>query len=111
AEGMKGVTPVLSDVPSTNPLPRPDGPHSGNPAVREAVAKGEPQHVAWAFVSESGARGFGTTGGHFHKNWGDDNFRKLVLNAILWTANVEVPANGVESIVTAEDLQMNLDPK
>ena len=51
------------------------------------------------------------TGGHFHKNWGNDNFRKVVLNAILWSAKAEVPATGVASMVTPEDLRKNLDPK
>ncbi|HHY85384.1 MAG TPA: ThuA domain-containing protein [Verrucomicrobia bacterium] len=111
AEGMNGVTPILSALPGEDTLTRPDGPHSGNPHVRKAVAAGEPQHVAWAFEGSNGARGFGFTGGHFHKNWGDDNMRKLVLNAILWIAKVEVPAEGVHSVVTEEDLQQNLDPK
>ena len=44
-----------------------------------------------------GGRGFGFTGGHDHWNWGDPNFRKLVLNAIVWCAHGEVPASGVES--------------
>jgi hypothetical protein len=34
-----------------------------------------------------------------------------VLNAILWTAKAEVPAGGVESKVTADELAANLDPK
>ena len=79
--------------------------------MRGMVARGEPQHVAWATERADGGRGFGFTGGHFHKNWGDDNFRKLVLNAILWTAKVEVPKNGVESSVSAEQLAANLDDK
>ena len=29
------------------------------------------------------ARGFGFTGGHFFDNWGVDNFRRMVLNAIV----------------------------
>jgi len=33
------------------------------------------------------------------------------LNAILWTANFEVPASGVSSRVTSEELLKNLDPK
>ncbi|HYG21316.1 MAG TPA: ThuA domain-containing protein [Verrucomicrobiae bacterium] len=110
AEDMKGVTPILSAVPSAETLTRPDGPHSGNPHVRQAVEKGEPQHVAWAY-EEGGKRGFGFTGGHFHKNWGNENMRKLMLNAILWVAKVEVPANGVESTITEEDLTQNLDQK
>ena len=93
-DGLKGVTPILSAVAPESTMERPDGPHSGNPAVREAVKRGEPQHVAWAAERADGGRGFGFTGGHFHKNWGDDDFRKVVLNAILWVAKVEVPANG-----------------
>jgi len=110
-EGMKGVTPILTAVPATSTTNRNDGPHEGNPVVRELVARGEPQHVAWAAERANGGRGFGFTGGHFHRNWGDDNFRKIVLNAILWTAKVEVPKDGVASTVSPEQLRENLDPK
>jgi hypothetical protein len=58
-----------------------------------------------------GGRGFGFTGGHFHDNWGNDNFRKVVLNAMVWLAKVEVPTAGVESSVSKADLDANLDPK
>lgn len=111
AEGMKGVTPILSAIPSASTTNRNDGPHENNPTVRQMVARGDPQHVAWAFTRSAGGRGFGFTGGHYHKNWGDENVRKLVLNAILWTAKVEVPANGVRSSVTDEQLAANLDDK
>ena len=67
--------------------------------------------LAWVVERPDGGRGFGFTGGHFHKNWGDPNFRKLVLNAILWTAGLDVPAAGVESQVTSRELKENLDPK
>ncbi|QEG21575.1 PVC-type heme-binding CxxCH protein [Mariniblastus fucicola] len=93
-EGMKGITPILTDVPPAHTLRRPDGERSGNTAVRRAVANGETQHVAWAYQRPGGGRGFGFTGGHNHESWQDDNFRKIVLNAILWTANVEVPEDG-----------------
>lgn len=68
-EGMKGVSPILSAVPPADTLSRPDGAHSGNPAVRKAVAKGEPQHMMWVSENEGGSRGFGFTGAHFHRNW------------------------------------------
>jgi type 1 glutamine amidotransferase len=110
-EGLKGVTPILSAVPPESTMRRADGPHEGNPAVREAVKRGDPQHLAWAFERPTGGRGFGLTGAHYHKNWGNDNFRKVVLNAILWTAKVEVPAGGVQSTVTEDQLKLNLDPK
>jgi len=107
---MKGVTPILTDLPPKETLSRRDGAHSGNPHVRAAVLeRNEPQHVAWATEREDGGRAFGFTGGHFHRNWGDDNFRRLVLNAIAWTAGADVPKGGVESSVTADDLEQNLD--
>jgi len=110
-DGMKGVTPILTAVPTPGTTNRNDGPHEGNATVRALVAKGEPVHVAWAMERTNGGRGFGFTGAHFHKNWGDDNFRKLVLNAILWVAKADVPKDGVKSAVTPEQLQANLDPK
>jgi len=111
APGMKGVTPILNAVPPESTMSRPDGPHEGNPEVREAVKRGEPETVAWAFQRADGGRGFGFTGAHFHKNWGNDDFRKLVLNAILWTARIDVPAKGVASKLTADQLDQNLDSK
>lgn len=110
-QGMKGTTPILSAIPPESTMSRPDGAHSGNPTVRAEVAAKKPQHVAWACERPDGGRGFGFTGGHFHKGWGNNDQRKLVLNAIVWTARAEVPPNGVESTVTEEELGANLDPK
>jgi type 1 glutamine amidotransferase len=110
-EGMKGVTPILSAIPPQSTMSRPDGEHEGNPAIRKAVKAGEPQVTAWARERPDGGRGFGFTGGHFHKNWRNDDVRKLVLNAILWTAKIEVPADGFQSKVTEAQLEENLDPK
>ncbi len=110
-DGMKDVTPILTAVPDPSTTNRNDGPHEGNPVVRELVARGEPQALAWAVVRADGGRGFALTGGHYHRNWGDDNLRKLVLNAILWTAKIEVPRDGVASMVAPGQLTENLDPK
>ncbi|MHC4703903.1 MAG: ThuA domain-containing protein, partial [Planctomycetota bacterium] len=60
----------------------------------------EDKVLAWATERKDGGRGFGFTGGHYHSNWHSEAFRKLVLNAILWTAKVEVPAGGVASAKT-----------
>jgi Trehalose utilisation len=111
SEAMKGVTPLLVATPDASTTKRPDGDHSGNPTVRAAVARGERQTVSWAYERPDGGRGFGLTGAHFHSNWSDANLRKLVLNAALWLAKIEVPANGVSSQVTPAELAANLDPK
>lgn len=110
-DGKGTLTHILQDVPPDSTMSRKDGPHEGNPTVRAEVAAKKPQTTAWAFERPNGGRGFGFTGGHFHKGWANDDQRKLVLNALLWTAKAEVPASGVESKVSAEDIQANLDPK
>jgi len=109
-DGMNGVVPILTDLPPDSTLTRPDGPHSGNPSVREAIKNKEAQHMAWATQRPEGGRGFGCTAGHNHVNWGNDQFRKLILNAIVWTAGVDVPADGVPAgTVTVDELLMNHD--
>jgi hypothetical protein len=109
--GRKGVTPLLATVPPASSLRRLDGPHSGNPAVRDEVARGEPQVVSWAYERGDGGRGFGFTGAHDHRNWEHPDYRKLVLNALLWIARVEVPPQGVACPVGPAELKASLDAK
>jgi hypothetical protein len=107
-DNMEGVTPILTDVPPDSTHEGRDDAHGGNPVVR--ARKGMPEHVAWARVRPDGGRGFGFTGGHYHWSWGNDDFRTVVLNAIAWTAGVEIPAGGVPSKTpTFEELQANQD--
>ncbi|MEE2781089.1 MAG: PVC-type heme-binding CxxCH protein [Planctomycetota bacterium] len=110
-DGMEGVTPILTDLPPPESLERSDGPHTGNPHVRAAIERGEKQHVAWASEQAGRGRGFGYTGGHFHQNWGNDNVRKLILNAITWTAGAEVPEEGISSDSLSEEDLRGLLPK
>ena len=83
------------------------------PILTTMLPKDAPQQetVAWALEREDGGRGFGFTGGHYHRNWGLEDQRRLVVNAILWTAKVEIPATGAKCDLTPEDLKTNLDPK
>jgi type 1 glutamine amidotransferase len=100
APASKNVTPILKATP-------PD-------RVRNTAAAkehpGREEIVAWAFERDKG-RSFGFTGGHFHRNWGDENFRRVVVNAILWTAGVEVPKEGAKVELDPADLKKNLDRK
>ena len=110
-EGMKGVTPILSAVAPDETMKRGDGPHSGNPTVRKAVAAKDPQHVAWAYQrgeDYNNGRGFGFTGLHYHWNWQDDSFRKAVLNGVAYTLKLPIPKDGVASErPTKEQLEAN----
>ncbi len=107
-ENMKNVTPILVAVPPKSTLDRPEGSHENNAFVRADVDKGIPQIMAWSFERPDGGRGFGFTGGHMHRNWMNDDYRKLLLNAILWSAKIQVPKNGVNSATPTQSEMDNL---
>ncbi len=58
-----------------------------------------PEVVAWAFQRDNGGRAFMYTGPHNFTSWQTESLRKMVLNAILWTAKADVPEGGVQSTV------------
>ncbi len=107
---MKGVTPILVDKPSDKvrkgPYVYPQGPYE-----HIVAASGQDEVMMWCVERPDGGRGFGWTGGHYHKNWGNDDYRKVILNALVWLCKIEVPADGVASTVAPEDLKENLDKK
>lgn len=109
-DNMEGITPLLAAKPSDEvrkgPYVYPRGPYDH--IIKNS---GREEAMMWCVERPDGGRGVGFTGGHYHKNWGDDNFRKIVLNAMLWVAKAEVPKDGVPSKVTEDDLKQNLDPK
>lgn len=111
-ENDNNLISILRKLPPDSSLSRPDGPHEGNPEVRKAVLeRKEPQTVAWAYTRPNGGRGFGLTGAHVHRNWMNDDFRKLVLNAIVWSAKIEVPESGVPSKTPTEEEMVALQKK
>ena len=103
------VTPVLQAHPPADTLGAEDGPRSGNPAVRAALDAEMPQTLAWVVENPSGSRGFGFTGGHYHALWANDDYRQLVVNAIAWTAGVEVPEDGVPGEIVSEPVHPTID--
>jgi hypothetical protein len=104
------ITPILVAKPSDDvrkgPYVYPPGPY------KHIIAEsGRAETMMWVFERPDGGRGFGFTGGHTHKHWGDANQRKVLLNALLWIAKLEVPAGGVTDSVGTDNLGQNLDKK
>ncbi len=69
-------------------------PLAGPPAAPEDLVP--PSVVGWAVQREGGGRGFVMTGVDTYKNLGIDSYRRALLNGIVWAANLEVPAGGVQ---------------
>lgn len=108
---MKGVTPILSAHPNPADIQKKKpGKLGGADEVRAAINNHQIQHVAWAYEREGPGRGFSFTGAHDHWYFADPNYRKLVLNAIAWTANIDIPHDGVPiQKLTINDLLDNQD--
>jgi type 1 glutamine amidotransferase len=72
---------------------------------------GEEQVVGWTFErpDSNGGRSFGTTLGHFHDNFAREDFRRLVVNGILWTAHIDVPSEGAD--VNVDERYIKLPPR
>jgi trehalose utilization protein len=110
AVAKQRITPILVATPSDEvrkgPYVSPRGPYD-----HIVADSGKAETMMWVYERPDGGRSFGFTGGHTHATWGDPNQRKVMLNALLWIAKVEVPKGGVEDRITASDLTMNLDDK
>jgi hypothetical protein len=110
-DGKSGVKDILvaspSDATRDGPYVSPKGPY---PHIQ--AAKGQPETMMWAVERPDGGRGFGFTGGHFHRNWQNDDQRRLMLNALVWLAKLEVPAGGIDSAPVSDvEVMQNLDEK
>jgi type 1 glutamine amidotransferase len=84
--------------------------NTAQPLIKVAAGGGE-QIVAWTFERPDGGRSFGTTLGHFHEVWRGESFRRLIVNAILWAAKLEVPAAGAPVALGEEALALPPDPR
>lgn len=108
---LKGrMTPILvarpTDEVRKGPYVSPKGPYD-----HIIAASGRDETMMWVLERQDGGRSFGFTGGHTHANWGDVNQRRVMLNALLWVAKMDVPKGGVKDAITADDLTKNLDEK
>jgi hypothetical protein len=76
---LKGVTPLITAI-----------------APPEKPAE---HTVAWTYERSGGGRSFGFTGLHYVTSMRVEPVRRMVLNGILWTAHIEIPAGGADSPV------------
>lgn len=95
-EPRTGWTSLMEAVPDDDARSgRTSWPHE--PKEHVIKASGRSETLMWCLERPDGGRGFGFTGGHWHSLWAHDDFRTLLLNAIVWMAKEEVPVGGVRS--------------
>lgn len=89
-----------------------------NPTITDAatpllqvIAKDKPVIVGWSYDRPNGGRSFATTLGHYYENFQRERFRRMIVNGILWTAKVEIPAGGANVDLSKADLALPPKPK
>ncbi len=94
-EGMHGITPLVWSSRR----------HGGS---REG---GTADVVAWTYERPGGGRSFCFTGLDAHSAWSVAGVRQLVVNGILWSAEVSIPADGAPCAADADLLRRTLTPR
>jgi trehalose utilization protein len=89
--GMKGVTPLARTV-----SPKAAAKKAGDEAV-----------VGWAFERGKG-RSFTFTGCHLHRSFAEEGYRRFLVNGILWSAGLDIPAAGAPVAIDASTLDRYL---
>ncbi len=82
----------------------------GATPILQVMARDKPVVVGWAFERRDGGRSFGTTLGHYYRNFQREPFRRMIVNSILWSAKVDVPEQGARVDLPASQLALPEQP-
>jgi type 1 glutamine amidotransferase len=63
--------------------------------------------VSWAWERPDGGRSFGFSGLHFHKNWSEPFYQRLMAQAVLWTVERTPPESNFPVKLSESDLQLD----
>ena len=94
-DGMKGVTPLVWSGKE----------YAGSRAGLDKDI------VAWSYERSNGGRSFSFTGLDAHSAWSLPGMRQLVVNGVLWTAGVEIPATGAANEIDVKQLTAMQTPR
>lgn len=62
--------------------------------------------ICWSWERPDGGRSFGFVGLHFHSNWQRAEYRRLVMQGILWTIQLPIPKAGISVDVDPKVLEL-----
>ena len=80
----------------------PSGSSPPTPVARGTIDDRE-ETIAWAWERPDGGRSFGFSGLHFHRNWEQSSYERLVTQGVLWTLQREIPSEGIRLVAPTND--------
>jgi type 1 glutamine amidotransferase len=69
--------------------------------------EGKDEMAAWSWERADGGRAFGFVGLHFHANWQLPEYRRFVVQGVLWSFKLPIPAGGVNVDIDSQKLELN----
>lgn len=72
-----------------------------------AKIDGNDETVAWSWDRPDGGRAFGFVALHFHSNWQLAEYRRFVVQGVLWSLKLPVPANGLKADIDSKKLELD----
>jgi len=69
--------------------------------------EGKDEMAAWCWERADGGRSFGFVGLHFHSNWQLPAYRRFVVQGVLWSLKLPIPAGGVNVDIDSKKLELN----
>jgi type 1 glutamine amidotransferase len=68
---------------------------------------GQDEMAAWSWERPDGGRSFGFVALHFHSNWQLPAYRRFVVQGVLWSLKLPIPAGGVNVDIDSKKLELN----
>jgi hypothetical protein len=72
-----------------------------------ARIEGRDEMAAWSWERADRGRSFGFVGLHFHSNWQLPEYRRFVVQGVLWSLKLPIPAGGVNVDIDSKKLELN----
>lgn len=73
--------------------------------VLSVMIDGNEETCAWAWSRPDGGRSFGFVGLHYHDNWREEFYRRLVVQSVRWTLSMPTAETGYSVEVPSELLE------
>lgn len=67
---------------------------------------GKDETVAWSWDRPDGGRSFGFVALHFHSNWQLPEYRRFVVQGVLWSLKLPIPSGGVNVEIDSKKLEL-----
>jgi type 1 glutamine amidotransferase len=77
-----------------------------HPLLTENI-DGKDEMSSWAWDRPDGGRAFGFVALHFHSNWQLPEYRRLIVQGVLWSLKLPIPDGGVNVDIDSKKLELN----